>query len=720
MDLKELLIKIKSETVITALSASFLLSFTLGFFGPATLYYTNIFEYGYTFSIIGPYLIALTILFGISLTFLSLLFKGKTQQRIICIIFAMGLLLYIQGNILVWDYGLLNGQEIIWNNYLINGIFESLIWIAIIAFSLLKSDKVYKFIPVVCFFLLIIQIGGLLALIYFAPTEPDWKSYSFDETGSLLEFSENSNVIIIVLDTFQSDVYQEIINENDDYKKMFAGFTYYRNTIGGYPTTIASIPLILTGKYYNNSVPLPTFYQISYESSLPKTLKENGYIVDMHGSDYLGYPKDNVNIKKFPFDYELILPQLTQLTKLTLFRHFPHFLKEATCPLLIEQGIYQENNFDVRFNDHVINNTIRLNNALLFKYYKLNGAHPPFSLNERLEYEELPNNRSGYKEQSKASLKIVGNLLEKLKEKGIFDNSIIIVTADHGMQNNGYGLNYSQMQSKNKISYVSDNIVTGGIPLLLFKPLNSNRSLAISDAPVSLSDIPKSVATELNLSNTFTGESVTRVQDSDNRNFPFYQYVWRTESEDAVYLPPLHEYTINNFSWYGASWQPTYNVYMPNGVEKVTPPDYNFGSTIHFGNGQQSQDFTSLGWSAPEDRFVWSDGERATIAFSTNRSNSTLIKLEISSFPFIVKHKHEVQRVTVYLNRHKLGDYSFLQDQSQNLDFLIPASYLNEQVQYITFDFPDAISPSKLGISDDSRNLAIGLSSFNLTEITSD
>jgi hypothetical protein len=711
----------KSEPVITAISASFLLSFTLGFFGPATLYYTNFFEYYFTFSDICIYLIFLTLFFGILLTFISIFYKGKIHQKIVCLIFAFGLLSYIQGNILVWNYGLLNGQEILWNNYFVIGIAESLIWIAVITLSLLYSDKIYKFIPVVCIFLLVIQTGGFLALIHFSPDEPQWKSYSFNDDESKFDFSESSNVVIIVLDTFQSDVFQELINEDTQYQEMFKGFTYYRNTIGGYPTTMASIPLIMTGKYYNNSVPFDTFIQTSYESSsLPKTLKENGFRVDIYESPRLVYPNGDLesNIIMNSFNYKNLLPRLTSLAQISLFRHLPQPLKEAIYPLLIEKEINSEGNSDRYFNDQLIE-PIRLSNTPSFKFYHLTGPHPPFRLNKNLEYEELPNNRSGYKEQSKASLLIVGNLLKKLKENGIYDKSFIIIVGDHGMQNGWYGMNNSLMDSQDQLSYVPQSIVTGGIPLMLVKPYNSTHLLAISDVPVSLSDIPKTVATELNVSNVFIGESVFKIQNSDKRNFSFYQYTWEQESWNMEYLPPMFEYTITNFSWYASSWKPTYREYTSKGIKINPPKKYNLGTTIKFGKDLKSQDLSLSGWS-PEEEFVWSDGKSATIAFSMDRPNTTFMNLQITAFPFIIENKHEIQRLTVYFNQHQFGNYSFIQPQWENLEFIIPTEYLNEQEQYITFYFPDAISPAELGTSSDVRNLAISLSSFNLSEENSD
>lgn len=703
--------------MITVLLVSYFLSFTLWFFAPSTLYFTNIFEFEYTFLDIFPYLITLTIFSGLFLTIVSLIIKGNNQKKFICIVFALGLLFYVQGNILVWDYGLLDGHEIFWNNLLINGIIDSLVWSGVIAVSIIWYDKIYKYLSLVCVFLLIIQAGGFFAFVHFAPDEPHWKSYSFVYDQSEFEFSENSNVVIFILDAFQTDMFQEIINEDDNYKKMFNGFTYYRNAVGGYPSTVASVPLILTGKYFNNSEPFDSFIESSYESeSLPKILKENGYIVNIYGYPRLVYPSQDLesNVKSNFFNQETMLQQFSTLGKLTLFRESPHFIKEGTYPFLID--VYREKKSS-SFAERLQKQSIHVNNTPTFKFFHLDVPHMPFFLNENLAYEKLPDNRSGYKEQCKASLQIVGKLLEKLKEHGIFDKSLIIVVADHGVSNNAYRLNLSQIQYENHVSYVSQNIVTGGLPLVLVKPLNSTQRFSISDAPVSTSDIPKSVADELQLSNNFNGESVFSVNGSDKRNFTFYHYFLTHEFYYGDYLPPLKQYTVNNFSWFADSWHSTYRIYTSNGVEIHPPPKYNPGTTVNFGKDQPSLDFMSSGWSNPDDGFVWSDGESATLAFSMNRSNSTLMNLQINALPYIIEQKHENQSIIVYFNQFQIGKYIFTHSQLQNIEFPVQPGYLNDQEQYVTFIFPDAVSPRELGVSSDSRRLAIGLSHLNLSNV---
>ena len=54
----------------------------------------------------------------------------------------------------------------------------------------------------------------------------------------------------------------------------------FRNATGGFPSTAPSIPLILTGRYYDNSVPFQDFVKSTFKSaSLPQQLKAANYHV---------------------------------------------------------------------------------------------------------------------------------------------------------------------------------------------------------------------------------------------------------------------------------------------------------------------------------------------------------------------------------------------------------------------------------------------------------
>ncbi len=302
---------------------------------------------------------------------------------------------------------------------------------------------------------------------------------------------------------------------------------------------------------------------------------------------------------------------------------------------------------------------------------------------------------SDTKNKPKTSLKIAGELISKLKLAGIYDNSMIIITGDHGL--NG-------------------EIISEGVPLILYKPFYANDTLKISDAPVSLSDYPITVTTALNLSSNFTGISMQDRQESDTRQRLFYYYSWENEYWSHAYLPPMQEYIITNFSWSDDSWQLTYQDYYPNEVRVSSPPKYHMGAKVYFGQDQKSSDkYLNWGWSNPEKSYVWSNGNTARIVFLMNNTDSDL-RLHLALTPFVIENKQGKQRVLIDLNHHEIANLSLDQNRLSDEEIVMSHEYLNESLQCITFYLPDARSPSDFGLSSDYRNLAIALTSFNISQ----
>ena len=66
-------------------------------------------------------------------------------------------------------------------------------------------------------------------------------------------FSGEKNVILIVLDAYQSDIFFEIISSEPKYADYFQGFTYFRNAVAGSNYTELAIPALLTGRIFDNS-----------------------------------------------------------------------------------------------------------------------------------------------------------------------------------------------------------------------------------------------------------------------------------------------------------------------------------------------------------------------------------------------------------------------------------------------------------------------------------
>ena len=94
----------------------------------------------------------------------------------------------------------------------------------------------------------------------------------------------------------------------------------------------------------------------------------------------------------------------------------------------------------------------------------------------------------------------------------------------------------------------------------------------------------------------------------------------------------------------------------------------------------------------------------------------TALTLQLQFFPFLVKDKLDYQRLNISVNGHIIKNYTISDPGSQNIAVDIDRALLNESIQILTFELPDAGSPFETGYSADKRTLGIAVQSFSLTE----
>jgi len=433
----------------------------------------------------------------------------------------------------------------------------------------------------------LIQIISTVFIAVQAPEEPSFKKYFIDDSPNKFIFSSQKNVIMLILDQFQTDVFQEIIDEDSYYKDIFTGFTYFRNALAGFVHTYLSVPSILTGQYYDNSIPVQEFIKKEYTlNSIPKILKENGFQVNLYpyykASIYFSEEIAS-NIKKRQVQsislryFRNYRKEIMGIYHVTLFRYLPHpfkkyvynnqlrFLKQILSHRRVDKHSLESYpiHCDIRFMNKMEDFSTIGTDKYVFDFFHLRGMHPPLGCNERLEYENLPSNRQGYKKQAKAVLELTKIFLNTLDKIGIYDNSLIFVMADHG--DGTFGIKIPEEGFiKNKIEYpIVASHVPRALPVILVKPFNSKKEMSISDAPVCLSDTPKTVFSELGLKGDFPGISMFEVKESDVRERRFIAFYSNSIYRKIDYFPLGKEYVIMGFSWFDESWRLTGRQFIP-------------------------------------------------------------------------------------------------------------------------------------------------------------
>lgn len=474
--------QLKNRLGIAAIT-SFLLAFTLCVFGPLELYLTNVEDLWFGIGTIVP-IIAVIFAAGFVLsTAFGTVFKGKMHIYAICLIFGVALAIYVQGNFMNIDYGVatLDGTEIDWGEFNGYGILNSLAWMICIAlpFVIYRLFHIYfkKIVTAACALLVAVQLITLTVL-FVQVGNIDKTAYSVTTEG-MYTLSEKENTMIFVLDTFDEKYYAELIEKHPEYIEKLGGFTHYDNAAASGSRTTMAVPSMLTGKPYKKEVPYTEYINNIWAQKNPMdVMSEAGYDTRVFADTMFLGDDAKRSVKNFSDEatgvgsYEILGKKMY---KLTLYKYMPHYLKQRFWMDTSEfekaksDNAYSSSN-DAKFYKDFVDRggyTYTKEYDKAFRYYLLNGAHAPFTLTSE-------GTKSGGKtsrmEQMEGSFKIIFSLMDDMQKKGVYEDSTIIIMADHGDVGKAQNL------------------------MFLYKPKGKSQGYETSSAPVSMFDLPPSLA----------------------------------------------------------------------------------------------------------------------------------------------------------------------------------------------------------------------------------
>lgn len=559
----------------TELPVCLLPFFILLIAGPAQIYFSNSREFAFGFLDLLP--IALVISFAGAI-FLSLglnrFIRCMPRSRPIAIsaMLSFGVLLWVQGSILVRSYGPMDGSQIPWGDFSIQGAVDVAVWVLLSLVIVRFRDWVAPRAPAISVALIVVQL--ISALIAAQASNEGFlvRRYAID-SAPRVSFSQARNVIVLVLDEFQSDVFQEIVDLDPAVRSGFRDFVYFRNATAAAQQTFPGIPALLTGEIYDNSVPAQDFLKTAYSNhSIPKVLSGKGYAVEAYPwvNDVIPYdPTLLSNLKPREFRLESTL----LLFDASLFRHFPQGLKKRIfadgawfLSRSTEKQVRKGRKLDARrlgdmlaFRSELSSDLSANREEPVFKFIHLFGAHVPLRLRADLSESQGPldYSRENYRGQARAALKVTSELLDELRRAGVYRDSVIAIVGDHGSgRSRDMWLTGSELEDEEFQKHKAR-----GVPLVLFKRAGASNPFVVSENAVSLIDLPATVFSELGIETRGAGVSFFSKQPIQGRKRYYYSYAWKTF--DPRYLSPLTEYEISGHSWHDGSWRKTGRVFAP-------------------------------------------------------------------------------------------------------------------------------------------------------------
>lgn len=519
----------------------------------------------------------------LALSLVGYLLPQKPAKGFMLLLAAFTILVWLQSNLLLWDYGLLDGRMIDWSEFRWQGWADGSIWLLVLVLTFWLGKKRSHIVINIVAIVFLIQ---LIATITVGLQKHEHQASDEQDADTALEqiyrFSSKHNIVHLMLDGFQSDVFNDLIHVpglGEQYRWIFKGFTYYPETLSVFPYTRFSIPSFLAGKIYSNEVPQDVYVKKALKGKTILSLaRDNGYAVDIAaGEPYLEnrYPYiPHDNFYGINSHATSKLAEAARLIDIGLFRAVPHFLKPRVynrqqwllSDWLADDEKMRFNYFkDTAFLYRLIENMTADRKEPVYKYIHIMNTHNPMVVKANCQFagNVLATTRQSMTFQAKCTLDTVAALLQKMKAIGVYDNSLIIIHADHG----AWIGNHRQNDQKLFSGGTTDPVASLASPLLAIKLPGADKPLTISNTLVSLADLPDTISDAMGWKDSFGHLSIFNKSAASPQRERFFRfYSWRKNEWDETYAAPIVEFSIRG-SHYDTKWKQV-NVYYPPGQNK--------------------------------------------------------------------------------------------------------------------------------------------------------
>lgn len=565
---------LKTRIGLAAIVSGFL-SFTLCFAAPAEIVSASAGSLVARLVDVLPVIVGMFLLVWILLAAVACLFKKRAFAVVVAVVFSVALSCYTQA--LFMNVGLpqADGGVVNWDDYTTITVLSAAAWIALITVSVVAviryPRKAQMGFCLVALALVIVQGAGVASLFVgeSGASNVAGRTMMVSEKG-LLDVSAKTNVVEFVLDNYDTALLEQAVSEEPEMFDDFEGFTWFKDSAGSMIPTRYGNVFLLTGVLPREDEPFSAFLANRYaRSPYLGDIRKAGYDVGVYsdtlGEQYLSADEAIQHLYRYtsniaPLDRDAMDVPATaaSLLRCALYRDLPWLVKplawfytDEVNRSMFGSGRAASDKTPYLMDDGSLLSRLRTEGLSTndqdasYRYIHVIGAHDPFSLDRNGE--EVGVGNSNPLDQAIGSMKIVETYINELKQLGVYDQTTVIVTTDHG----------SWWCQEGEIDQPKS-------PIVLFKPAASvaggrDKPLAVSESPVSAGDILATVEEVIGAPNSASfGESlVDKVEDGSRyRRGEQIRYFYMTTS-DGVHDQKIQKYAINGDARDLCSWSRT-------------------------------------------------------------------------------------------------------------------------------------------------------------------
>ena len=648
-------------------SVSAFICFTLLVYSPLSLYITGNDEMWFSFrSLLLPVALVFAAGFVVMTVILSVP-KGGIHKILCCLVFGITLGLYIQCGFFNISYGsgVLDGSQIAWKDYTTYGAIDSAMWAACVALPfalyMVFKNSWRHILMIAAAFIMLLQIGSLTVNIYLNQNTLNKLSHEVTTDG-MYDLSDKDNTLVFILGSMDASYYTDYLKANPDVEYSLKGFTEYRNVLGTGSDSLVSLPSMMTGDVYKKDIKYTDFIDRTWNRyNVFDLLNKNGADARIYADDKYfgnGAVRKVENIADRAQDAAAYRVIGSTIYRYTMYNAMPHYLKRFFWMSLADYSSFKSNitysagNDDKFFADYDKNGGFTYDKGYenAVRIYDLKGAESPYRLTSTGEKDT---DGTSLSEQVEGEFFYILKMIQDLKDSNNYKNARIVITADCGE------LEYGQR------------------PLLLYKEKGYDEVYKRSDAPVTMFDLPATLASAVtkDYKNIGTGVTFTdALNEPWNRRRLFYLNTgMNAESR-------IEEYKTNTPA-IGAEDLKLINTYYINGGRI---DNYILGTELTFTEDETAIMYCKEGFGHTNGWRTIVNGTKAVMEIPIDRIPDNIEDLHAY---FNVLNIYEETRCVVRANGEEVFDDKLSTDIRMNgLNFLID-SYLIGPDKTLTLEF---------------------------------
>ena len=283
-------------------------------------------------------------------------------------------------------------------------------------------------------------------------------------------YSAKRNVFLLIIDSMPTHVATDILKKNPAIAKKFDGFVDFADNLGMHWPTRMAVPGMFTGKYYTAADTLRNFLPYTHLYMMKGSFLED-YLaadcptfmtLDMGYGGYTNRRAESGGASKREPGLRMTGALAWTVGEISVFRALPYVAKRHYLRRVMHRwrriGADGWLGADADMWPELAKRPVRTDWDCTLQIHHTWGVHPPA--------------KGGIVKAGTGVLTLVGDFLDTLRAKGIYDTSTILVVADHGIRTG---------TTERRHTEIPEN----AFPMLMVKVAGAKEPVWHSDAPTT-------------------------------------------------------------------------------------------------------------------------------------------------------------------------------------------------------------------------------------------